>query len=253
MQPRLILKKILANLAQLAIKKHNMQLVVIIGVNGTEIIKELCYSILAPSHKVRRVVNKPWWDLSIPLSILGYKDQKRNVFQWLYLIVKSYLYLLIGPRNSGILILNMNYSHQDTMNFWSNFINPDILILANYKNNIPEIAKFITNTQNKKGKVIIREGNTLNSSIEKFEIGNSKNAFLHTSSTDKDYIFSFKNEHEVIAKKSLTLMPVEAFELAVCLGLVYDLKLSEAIYYSSKFDLPVVLSKIKHNLYKGEY
>ena len=253
MNPRLILKNVLARLAKRAIKKHKMELVVILGLNGTEIIKELTYSILAPNHKVRRVINKPWWDLSIPLSILGYKDKKRNPFQWMYLIIKSYLYLFFGPKNSGILILNMNYSHTDTMNFWAKFINPDILILANYKNSTPEIDKFIQNTRDNKGKIIIKEGSKINTDSKTFVVGQSRHNNLQTINTATELKLVYKKEKQTVPRSALTLLPTEAFELAIALGLLYNMTLEETTYYSLKFDLPAVLSKIKNNLYKGEY
>lgn len=250
---RILLKKILAWLAKWAIRKHNMEIIVILGINGTEITKELCYYVLSSKYKVRRVTHKPWWDLSIPLSILGYKDKRRGLIEWIVLIIRSFIYLLIGPKNESSIIINLNYLHKDTMRFWGEIIFPDILILSNFNNQNNEVQKFIDNTNLKQGKILIQESNLLAKSDNYLKVGKGENCFLSTKTNDKDVILTHENESITIKGKSLLFIPLESFEFALALGIIKNIPLNESVEYAMEFDYPSFLSKIKTNLKKSEY
>ena len=247
------LKNTLAWLAQWAIRKHNMELIVILGINGTEITKELCYYVLSNKYKVRRVTHKPWWDLSIPLSILGYKDKQRSFFEWIILIIRSYLYLLLGPKNEGSIIINLNYLHKDIMRFWSKIIFPDVLILSNFNSSNTEVQKFIDNTKSKNGKIIIEETNTIVKQEDYLVIGKSNSAFIKTAVSGNNVTLSHDKEHIEVQSKALLFIPLESFEFALALGVLKNIPLNESVEYALEFDYPSFLSKIKTNLYKGEY
>jgi hypothetical protein len=259
MNPRILLQKLLTLLAKKAINKHPMELIVVLGINGTEIIKELGYTVLSNQIKVRRIINKPWWDLSIPLSILGYKDEKRSIIKWIYMIIKSYVYLTFGPKNPSTLILNLNYSHTSTMEYWSKILNPNILILSNYNKNIDSNEKFIENTANNNGKIIIHQNSQykLSNKFQAYKhiylIGNSKTSYLRSIDNNGKFTFYHNKEKEEIDSKKLNFIPIDAFEFAIVLGLIKKISLKNCIYQSLDFDMPTVLSKIKTNLYKSEY
>jgi len=256
-QQRQLLKTILAKLAQWAIRKHDIEMIVILGVNGTDIIKEEAYAVLSSKYRVRRVTNKAWWDFSIPLSILGYKDKKRSLPRWIGLIVKTCIYLLFGPKNSHTIILNLNYSHPDTMKFWSRFINPDILILSNFNHKESSINLFIDNTITKKGSIILHEKSRefMNKSQQGYAsiylIGRSDVAFLKSIIT-KTISLSYQERTETISRKSMSLVPVEALEFGVALGLLKEISLTDSIYSGLRLDMPSILARINHNLRKGE-
>jgi hypothetical protein len=259
MNPRTLLKKFLTLLAKKAIDKHPMELIIVLGINGTEIIKELGYSVLSDKINVRRIINKPWWDLSIPLSILGYRDEKRSIIKWVYMIIKSTLYLVFGPKNPSTLILNLNYSHTSTMEYWSKILNPDVLILSNYNKNVDPVEKFIENTVNKNGKLIIHQNSQykLHHKFQSYKniylIGNSKNSYLRSIENEGKFTFYHNKEKETIDSKKLNFIPIDAFEFAIVLGLTHKISLKNCIYQSLELDMPTVLSKIKTNLYKSEY
>jgi hypothetical protein len=255
---RLLLKTILAKLAQWAIKKHDIEMVVVLGVNGTNIIKEEAYTVLSSRHRVRRVVNKAWWDFSIPLSILGYKDRKRSLPRWIALIAKTCLYLVFGPKNPHTLIMNLSYSHPDTMKFWSRFINPDILILSNFNHKESNISLFIDNTIAKEGKIILNEKSLefMNKEQQAYQniylVGQSDRAFLKSIVTKETIRLAHGKSAETISRKSLSLVPVEALEFGVALGLLKEINLAESIYSGLRLDMPSILARINHNLRKSE-
>lgn len=229
-----------------------MEMIVILGVNGTEMTKELCYSVMSEEYKVRRVTHKPWWDLSIPLSILGYKDKRRSSIEWILLIIRSFIYLLIGPKNESSIIINLNYLHKDTMRFWGNIIYPDILILSNFNKENAEVQRFIDNTKFKNGKIIIQEDNKLAKPDEYLLIGKSKNAFLKTTKEYNQIKIVHNSEQIIVPLKSLLLIPIESVEFALALGVLKNIPLEESVESTMEFDYPGFLSKIKTNLHKSE-
>jgi len=255
---RTVLKNILAFLAKFAIKKHKMEMIVILGINGTEITKELAYTILSSKFKVRRVTNKPWWDLSIPLSILGYKDVKRSPLGWIFLIARSFIYLVFGPSNTGSIIINLNFLHKDTMNFWAKIIYPDILILSSFKNDNKEVELFVQNTIKKAGRIIIHQESNFKNHYSDYKdsiyyISKEKGDFLFTSATKDNYVLNYNNESLEISKKSLSLIPLDSFELAIAIGLLKSIPLKESFYHAIKIDFGTLLQRIKTNIYKSEY
>jgi len=250
---RTLLKNILASLAKWAIKKHHMELIVILGVNGTEITKELSYYVLSNRFKVRRVTNKPWWDFSIPLSILGYKDRRRTPFEWILLIIRSYIYLLIGPKNPSSIIINLNYLHKDTMHFWSKIIFPDILILSNFNRLNKELEVFINNTHKKGGKIIVNESSQISKDKKFLIIGKSKGVYLKSLQSTEGIQLSHGKENILIQQRSISFIPAESVEFAFALGLYKGISIEDCFEYIQQFDFPSFLSKIKNNLYKSEY
>lgn len=129
--PRKILKYYLSFLSRLAIKKHSMELIIIVGWHSTEIVREAVYEVLNEKFQVRRNTKNLWWDLSVPLTILGYKDMKRDFIMWLFICVRALFYLIIGQRNPHKIVLNLNTSNSNTADYWAEFIKPDFLIIVN--------------------------------------------------------------------------------------------------------------------------
>ena len=228
---RKILKKILIFLSKWAINKHQIKVIVILGVNGTEILKELIYVVLSPEINVRRIINKPWWDFSVPLSILGYKDKKRNFFEWIYLIFRSIYYLLFGKVNPGSIIINLNLKSNDTMRFWADILIPNYLIVSGISNIDSRTVAIINNTVKNNGFII--------SKTQFKDINNYKNFKLATNLNHP-------------SAKSLPFIPSESFELALATGSLFKLTPDHVITNALKIDISTLLSKIRTNLYKSE-
>ena len=99
---RNILKFLLKKLSRRAIKKHDIEIIVVTGWYGTKIATDMMYTILSEKHKVRRNISYLRWDFGLPLAILGYEDKRRNIFDWIWLIIKANIYLVFGKINPHI-------------------------------------------------------------------------------------------------------------------------------------------------------
>lgn len=126
---RNILKKVLGILSKKTIVKHNAEVILVTGWTGTGIVREMIYHLLSEEFNVRRNVDDVWWDFSVPLTILGYEDKKRSVFEWTLLVLRAFYSLKFKPKHSHKIIINLDTFSEDTAKFWSEYINPDIVVV----------------------------------------------------------------------------------------------------------------------------
>lgn len=144
---RSILKHILGLLSRNVIAKHNAEVIVVIGWTGSSIVREMIYNELKEEFNVRRNTREVWWDLSVPLSILGYKDRRRDIFSWSFLVIRAFLSLFFRKRYSHKIIINMDTSYDDIADFWSKYIKPNIVVMIK-ENPESKLIKKILNTDN---------------------------------------------------------------------------------------------------------
>lgn len=232
---RYLLKNILSLLAKLAIKKHKIKIDVVFGIYGTELTRELVYSIISTKKSARRMVNNIWWDLSIPLTILGFKDEKRNVFTWGYVILKSILLLIFKKPNHHHLILNINSAESQTLKYWSDFVKPNTLLLLNSGGDNSLFSYLISNTKKNNG-VIIYNGSE---NIKK-EIGKYKNVFTfgeRKQNRDLEYLqykdsikFFYKDTEFNLPIKDLIWKDYSILAGSVSVGLRYNVEAIDIIY-----------------------
>jgi hypothetical protein len=155
---RLILKQILWFLTKVAIRKHKIEFITVVGWYGTELVREGAYEVLSEKYNIRRNIQKISSDVSVPLNILGYKDQKYTVVGWLGIIFRSLFTLLIYPRNEHKFVLSLNLTQKSIADYWFSIIKPRILVLLNYKNRKSEIVdKIITRTKRNKGSIYLSD------------------------------------------------------------------------------------------------
>ncbi|MBU0975693.1 MAG: hypothetical protein ABIE03_06905 [Patescibacteria group bacterium] len=126
---RKFFQEIFASLSSKAYKKHDLKVILITGWAGTSIVREMVYHLLKPSSNVRRNTTEVWWDMSVPLTILGYEDRRRNLLEWAFLILKASLSLVLRPRYAHTVIINLDSSIEDTAKYWFKSINPDKIVV----------------------------------------------------------------------------------------------------------------------------
>ena len=204
--PRKILKSYLSFLSRLAIRRHSMELIIIVGWHGTEIVREAIYEILNEKFHVRRNTKNLWWDLSVPLTILGYKDKKRSVVRWLWLCIRALFYLLFGRRSPHKIVLNLNTSDENTVEFWSKFIRPEYLVIVNQKESTKLIETLIKNTEKNMGKIIY-DPSMSRLNVKKtvgFTFGEGRNVKLKVADGKTAVTYKYKNE---TVKFSYSILP----------------------------------------------
>lgn len=249
---RLLLKRIISLLARWAIRKHDIELVIVTGFHGTELVKEGIYHSLSQKFNVRRNTNQILWDMAIPLSILGYADRRRNPVEWFALFLRATLYLLFGPKNPHTIVLNANCTFKETAEFWSSFLKPDYLIILNGKEKSRIVDALLDRLDPEKGTLIYNADQIGLSSVES---RNFKNMFSYSGSNDADLVYSVK-ERILIYKSSKTklptiLPPVLYSHIAAIfsLGIKKGISLEESAYEALKFDLSsILLQRITKNI-----
>lgn len=248
------LRKILGVLSKWALRKHSIELVVITGWYGTEIAREMLYTIFAEKIRTRRNTRSLWWDFSIPLAILGYKDKKRNFFQWLILIIKAFAYLLLGKANPHTLILNADSSDENIAAYWASFLTPDYLIILNDKNST--VVKHLIKTTDKDKSLIIYNPEIISKSTAKklkkqrtYTFGGDKQADLVIKTHKRKTTIKTKTKSAELPLSSLPTFSKDILGGIYSLALLKDLEIEEISYNALKFELPNdIVAKIKSNL-----
>lgn len=143
---RQILKTILGRLSLKAVNKHNAEIILVTGWTGTSVVRELIYHILEDKFNVRRNVDEVWWDLSVPLTILGYDDKRRSVFEWISLVIRATYSLLFNPKYPHKIVINLDTSSEETAKFWSEWVNPNIVVILRERPT-SKVVKMISNRE----------------------------------------------------------------------------------------------------------
>lgn len=138
---RRLLAFILKKLAVWAIKKHNMKIAVVAGKHGTKLTGEMLGELLQPEYLVRRQLEQPFWDFSVPLAILGIRDKRYSVWGWLKNIIKTTAVLILGRKNNTLTIIQLNTYKRDIASYWLDILDPDFTILVNVGKRIRYLEK----------------------------------------------------------------------------------------------------------------
>lgn len=246
---RFILKQKLKYLSSLALKKHQMELIVVTGWYDTRIVKDMTYTLLHPKYNVRTSVSEPWWDLSVPLTILGYKDKKRSTISWMILLFRAYFRLILGKSNPQGLILNLNYSKEDTAKFWSSFVKPNILVVTHYNKDMKILSKLIDNTKKKKGTIIFnsKDYKEMMKLIGKYNdifiYGKDSEDISYDDSKENLLILKRKDQKYEIQTQFLPIIKAESIVASLSVAIVKGVPLVEALYSLLKFEMPLRLVK----------
>lgn len=252
---RNILRGKLKFFSKWAIKKHNLDLIVVAGAFDTRIVKDLTYTLLHSKFNVRKLIETPWWDFTVPLTILGYKDKKYSFFNWIQILFRSFIRLLLGGPNPQSIVINLNYSKDETADYWSSFVNPNILVITHFNSKTLILKKLINNTIKHGGKIVFSINDY--SEIKKI-IKNYNNIFIF-GDRDSDLIFSSKANNKLSMKYKgrtyelktnfIPLIKHHSIIAAISVSLIKGLPLLEVIYSLLKFEMPInYVKKIKKAL-----
>ncbi|MCA9382917.1 hypothetical protein KC909_00990 [Candidatus Dojkabacteria bacterium] len=234
-----------------------MELIVISGWYGTEVAKELLYDVISKQNgiKVRRNIKEVWWDFTIPLSILGYRDRKRNFIEWWWLLTRAWTYLLLGPSNPHTLILSVDSNVESIVKYWGSFIKPDILLVLNDNEDKLIIEKLIKNVDKEKGMIIYND-DTLRKSLKKlvkkhstFTYGRDKGNDLVVKQNKQSIEMKYKKSQIKINTKNLRGFSDLILGGITATALSLDINIEDIGFEAVKFQIPTrLLAKIKSNL-----
>lgn len=251
--PRKILKIILGLLSRWAIRKHQIEVIVVAGYSGSEVVREGIYQILKEKFVVRRNTAQISWDMSIPLAVLGYKDRRYSSLEWFGVITRAIGTLVVRRGNPHTLVLNANCKFDETAKFWSSFLTPNYFVAMSGPDE-SEIVKNILKNLTKKKSVLIYDNSKLTSEqLGKYKY--RKAMSFGEISTKPDLSFDTKRKELSYKGRSLkipTIVPLFTYNFiaAVFLTVInHQLSFEEAGVEALKFDLGLFLTKrIKENI-----
>ena len=251
--PRKILKVILSLLSKWAISKHHIEVIVVAGFSGSEVVKEGIYQILKEKFIVRRNTEQISWDMSIPLAVLGYKDKRRNIFEWVSLIIRATGVLLFNRSNPHTLVLNANCTFGDTAKFWSSFLSPDYLVALSGPEDSEMIKNILKKLNSKKSLLIYDNAKFDKKYIKQYKI---KKALPFGEKGTKSALEYDTEGRRLLYKgkevKIPTITPLftYSFIAGVFLTVInHRMSFEEVSIEALKFDLGIFLTKrIKQNI-----
>ncbi len=182
---REILKSILIVLAKNATKKHRIKFIVVVGWFGSDLVKEGIYQSLSEKFNTRRNIKKVWWDLSVPLDILGYEDKQYKFFQWLVLFFRTIFSLILNKSNPHTFILSLNLTQKSIAEYWYRIVDPAILVVTSYKERRGYLVDaLIRKTKEVNGIVLMSDQITQKKfeNFQKFGFRTGKNPEIFTAS-----------------------------------------------------------------------
>lgn len=127
---RRVLRVILNKLTRATLAKHRPDVIAIIGSGPTGIIREAVYTLLHENYPVRRNLESPESEFSVPLTILGSESYPRRALAWLALLIKSLWQLLTIKPYFHILILEMGTENSESFKYWLEMTGPKIICLC---------------------------------------------------------------------------------------------------------------------------
>lgn len=125
---RQLIKKLLAFLTKWAIKKHDIEIIAILGEKHSRLTSYILWEALRDDYFTRCQWDKSFWDLSIPLTILGYPAKQKSIFEWIFTILRAFFVLLTSKSVSQTIILHIPYSLPEILEYWFEIIGPDVLV-----------------------------------------------------------------------------------------------------------------------------
>lgn len=123
---RILLTKLTAR----AIKKHNPKIVTVMGDGQTSIGREIIYTLLKQRFPVRRNLESPEAEFSVPLTVLGYLKYPKNFLEWLWITIKTCFSLVLNPQYNHVLILELNFLDPEILLHWLKILKPEATLIT---------------------------------------------------------------------------------------------------------------------------
>lgn len=228
---RRFLKNNLSRISHLIIKKHGTEIILVVGWTGSAITKDLIYEILKTKYNVRRNISKVWWDLSVPLCILGYDDTQRNIIQWIILITKAYFRLLLKPKYPHKLVINLDTIDPHVADFWIQTTNPNIVVILREKPN-RKMLKLLEKRRESEKIIYVYNPELYKfskSPAREFIYGKNTEANLKYSFDKNGITFDFKNKRYQLSLPKSLLFIKEYIAPALSVGILEKININEAM------------------------
>jgi hypothetical protein len=125
---RKLLRKILAFLVKATLKKHRPIIIFVKGNKYTSVVSDLLYKASINKFNPRKSLERTESEFSIPLSILGYLYYPKNNFEWIKILIRSFIQLIWISPYKHLLIIEIREITPSIYKFWLDIIQPSFII-----------------------------------------------------------------------------------------------------------------------------
>ena len=130
---RNLLRKVLGHLVRRTIKKHSPLIIAVTGEYDPSTLREILYSIASTRYNARRNLERTESEFSIPLAILGVLYYPGGYFQWIFLILKTFIQLIYLKRYKHALVIQINRIDSSIYKFWLDTVSPNFVVNSGTK------------------------------------------------------------------------------------------------------------------------
>lgn len=121
-----ILQKILVFLAKAVLKKYRPKIIGITGSVGKTSTREAIFAVLKTKYRVRTARKNYNTEIGLPLTILGIPHYGKNVFAWVFGLLKSHF----NMEYPEVLVLEYGIDHPGDMDILLSIAKPDIAVVT---------------------------------------------------------------------------------------------------------------------------
>lgn len=147
---RRLLRIVLFWLARWALRKHEPEVIAIVGEGKTAIVREAIYTILKTRFPTRRNIEAPDAEFVLPLTVLGTKAYPPSILGWVATIAKSVAQLVVLPEHKHFLVLEIGYTRKETFDYFWEITNPKVLVICGK-------APYLSKDQKAKNQIRVTE------------------------------------------------------------------------------------------------
>ncbi|MFC1621962.1 hypothetical protein ACFL13_01065 [Patescibacteria group bacterium] len=123
-------RQILKTLTKAVLNKHKPTIVAIMGDRQTSIGREVVYQVLKTKFPVRRNLETPEAEFSVPLTILGYPHYPKTNLEWIWVLIKTIGGLFTIKPYSHFLVLELNFVQKELMEYWLEITTPETAVIV---------------------------------------------------------------------------------------------------------------------------
>ena len=247
----LFLEKLLRFMAIAVLKRHKPKIVAVTGSVGKTSAKDAIFSVLSFKFEVRQNQKNYNNEIGIPLTIIGAESGNKNIFKWLWVLLK-WLFVLIFPKYPEILVFELGVDRPDDMKYFMSFIHPFVGVVTNISHSHIEFFNTVENIAKEKriliesldaegyavlnmdGELVMEMGNRTKARILTY--GLNDNATVNASNLIYNYEndnpegISFKLNYDgknvpIRLKNLLALHYVYSALTAVSVGIIFKMNL----------------------------
>ena len=128
--------------AERILRKYKPMVIGITGSVGKSTTKEMIFTALENYFRVRKSDKNYNNEIGVPLAIIGVNGDKKNIWQWLRVVIKSICLLIFPYQYPDVLVLELAADQVGDIKYFCKFIPIDIGVVTNV--GISHLEKFKT-------------------------------------------------------------------------------------------------------------